>query len=203
MTQTMSQDRTTAQWKRGNCAPEQPIEGYKCGICAPQICKCGIPSILLTFNDNERGRNAQVKQDKKQDGAHHCRRTIIEINDGYHNNSKADHSKLCDNRNAANPTNFTNSKSEHNNRTKSFNDSFNSENNESIKPTDILIDRTPNLFGLNRTFVNLDSRCLHRGWRISKGSSSKLLWTSFLLLGLPSLVQPSYSGKYYHKVLPT
>jgi hypothetical protein len=180
-----------------------------CGICAQFSSCASVPAC-------GRGICAHSRHEGYRDGAvEDCTPTTVIKNGCYHinNNLKADYSKLCDNdRNTTNLTNFDAIiTSVYDTRTKFRDEIINSDNSNEhklIKSVDTLLESIPKLFspnlcGLDRELLNVDceavsleSGCMHRGRRQAKGySSSKFVWTSFLLLGLPSTVQPSYSGK--------
>ncbi len=122
---------------------------------------------------------------------------------GYHT-PKADHSKTCDTkRNITNYDAILEEESEYNLRTKIRND----KSRHHCKSGKTLLENLPKLFSSNFSSINTSgdksdsleqSSCINRGSpNFKRFSSSKFVWTSFLLLGLPATVQPSYSGKKY------
>ena len=128
---------------------------------------------------------------------------------GYHT-PKADHSKTCDtNRNITNYDAILEEESEYNLRTKIRNDIYDKSRHH-CKSGNTLLENLPKLFSSNFSSINTSvdksdsleqSTCINRGSpNFKRFSSSKFVWTSFLLLGLPATVQPSYSGKKKHRL---
>ena len=164
----------------------QPPQTVTRGLCAQPIAS------------KEGGIRLYSRHEGYQDGGG-GKSTII----GNHT-PKADHSKTCDS--TRNITNYDAilDESEYDLRTKIRNVIYDKSRHH-CKSANTLLENLPKIFSLN--FSKIDnsvdrsdslkqSSCINRGSQnLKRFSSSKFVWTSFLLLGLPTTVQPSYSGK--------